>query len=40
MERGGVKTDGSREQVREESGNLTQERTLGLDTSKLLKEGE
>src|ERR671938_1459687 len=40
MERGGVKTHGSGEQVREEAGNLTQERTLGLHASKLLEESE
>jgi hypothetical protein len=35
-----MKTHGSREQVTEEAANLAQERTLGLNTSKLLKEGK
>jgi hypothetical protein len=40
MQRGGVKTHGSGEQVTEEALNLAQERTLGLDSSKLLEERE
>ncbi len=40
MERGGVKTDGSGEQVREKAGDLAQEGTLGFNTSKLLEERE
>ena len=40
MERGGVKTDGCGEQVREKAGDLAQEGTLGFNTSKLLEERE
>ena len=40
MQRGGLKTHGSREQVSEEQGNLAQERTLTLHASKLLEESE
>ena len=40
MERGGVKTGGSGEQVREKAGDLAQEGTLGFNTSKLLEERE
>ena len=40
MQRGGLKTHGSREQVPEEQGNLAQERTLTLYASELLEESE
>jgi hypothetical protein len=40
MQRGGMKTHRSGEQVTEETPNLAQERTLGLNTSKLLEEGK
>jgi hypothetical protein len=40
MQRGGVKTHGFGEQMREEAGDLAQERTLGLHATKLLEEGE
>src|SRR5918994_582184 len=40
MQRGGVKTHSSGEQVPEEALNLAQERTLRLHASKLLEEGE
>ena len=40
MQRGGLKTHGSGEQVPEEQGNLAQERTLTLHASKLLEESE
>jgi len=40
MQRGGMKTYGSGEQVREDAPNLAQERTFGFNTSKLLEEGK
>ena len=40
VQRGGMELYDSREQVREKPGDLAQEGTLGLNTPKLLEEGE